>query len=104
MLNNIKKNPGNENLSSWNLQNWITPVFVQINKIRDLGCIWKANYVIKRRSCRLSNMEAYVGNKATIMLMWDLNTRSHEITLRVFVLVSVFPVDVSVVFLFYFLI
>jgi hypothetical protein len=59
---------------------------------------------ITMRSFRLSNMEAYVGNKATIMLIGDLNARSHEITLRVFVLVSVFPVDVSVVFLFYLLI
>jgi hypothetical protein len=56
------------------------------------------------RSSRLSNMEAYVGDKTTIILRWDLNARSHEITLRVFVLVSVFPVDVSVVFLFYLLI
>ena len=59
---------------------------------------------ITMRSFRVSNMEAYVGNKATIMLIWDLNARSHEITLRFFVLVSVFPVDVSVVFLFYLLI
>jgi integrase/recombinase XerD len=78
---NIKQNSDKEN---FNLEpsNWITPVFVQINKIKTkrVSPYLESELWDKDEIGSIIKYKPYTRNKATIMLMWDLNARPHEIT------------------------
>jgi hypothetical protein len=80
---NIKNNDNSDNFISSEPSNWTTPIFVQIKKIRTKRLspyleseLWEKDEIIS-----LIKYEPYLRNKAALMLMWDLNARSHEITL-----------------------
>ena len=80
---NSKKNIDKENFALLEPSNWITPSFVQIKKIKTkrLSPYLESELWEKKEIISIIQYEPYLRNKATIMLMWDLNARPHEITL-----------------------
>lgn len=81
-LYNIKNNDNNDNFISSEPSNWTTPIFVQIKKIRTRlspyleSELWEKDEIIS-----IIKYEPYLRNKTALILMQDLNARSHEITL-----------------------
>ena len=82
-LYNIKKNENIDNFISSEPSNWTTPIFVQIKKIKTkrLSPYLESELWEKDEISSIIKYEPYSRNKATLMLMWDLNARPHEITL-----------------------
>jgi len=80
---NIKKNENIDNLNSSDPSNWITPIFVQIKKIKikRLSPYLESELLEKDDIISIIKYEPYLRNKTALMLMWDLNARPHEITL-----------------------
>jgi len=80
---NIKKYPVKENFVLVEPSNWITPLFVHINKIKTkrLSPYLESELWEKEEVVSIIKYEPYTRNKAAIMLMWDLNARPHEITI-----------------------
>src|SRR5215207_344216 len=82
-LCNIKKNENIDNFISPEPSNWTTPIFVEIKKIKTkrLSPYLESELWEKDELTSIIKYESYSRNKATLMLMWDLNARPHEITL-----------------------
>ena len=80
---NIKKNENIDNLNSSDPSNWITPIFVQIKKIKikRLSPYLESELLEKDDIISIIKYEPYLRNKTALMLIWDLNARPHEITL-----------------------
>jgi hypothetical protein len=81
-LNNVKLKEHNQQ-NYYDINNWITPDFVNINKKKTKRLspyneseIWEREELLS-----IVKYEPYKRNKAILTLLWDFNARPHEITL-----------------------
>ena len=81
-LYNVKLN-GNNQRNHYDISNWVTPDFVNINKkkTKRLSPYNEADIWDREELLLIVKYEPYKRNKAILTLLWDFNARPHEITL-----------------------
>ena len=81
-LYNVKIKENNHQ-NYYNISNWITPDFVNINKkkTKRLSPYNESEIWDKDELLSIVKYEPYKRNKAILTLLWDFNARPHEITL-----------------------
>jgi integrase/recombinase XerD len=81
-LYNVKIKENNHQ-NYYNISNWITPDFVNINKkkTKRLSPYNESEIWDKEEVLSIVKYEPYKRNKAILTLLWDFNARPHEITL-----------------------
>jgi integrase/recombinase XerD len=81
-LNNVKLKEDNQQ-NYYDISNWITPDFVNINKkkTKRLSPYNECDIWDKEELLSIVKYEPYKRNKAILTLLWDFNVRPHEITL-----------------------
>ena len=81
-LYNVKLKEENQR-NYYDINNWITPDFVNINKkkTKRLSPYNESEIWDKEELLSIVKYEPYKRNKAILTLLWDFNARPHEITL-----------------------
>src|SRR5215211_193452 len=81
-LYNVKLKGDNQR-RSYDINNWITPDFVNINKkkTKRLSPYNESEIWDREELLSIVKYEPYQRNKAILTLLWDFNARPHEITL-----------------------
>ena len=81
-LNNVKLKEDNQQ-NYYDISNWITPDFVNINKkkTKRLSPYNESEIWDREELLSIVKYEPYKRNKAILTLLWDFNARPHEITL-----------------------
>lgn len=83
-LYNVKLKGNNNNQRNYyNISNWKTPDFVNINKkkTKRLSPYTESDIWDREELLLIVKYEPYKRNKAILTLLWDFNARPHEITL-----------------------
>jgi hypothetical protein len=82
-LYNVKLKGNNNERNYYNISNWKTPDFVNINKkkTKRLSPYNESDIWDKEELISIVKYEPYKRNKAILTLLWDFNARPHEITL-----------------------
>jgi hypothetical protein len=82
-LYNVKLKGNNSHRNNYDISNWITPNFVNINKkkTKRLSPYNESDIWDKEDLLSIVKYEPYKRNKAILTLLWDFNARPHEITL-----------------------
>jgi hypothetical protein len=81
-LYNVKLKTNNER-NYYDVNNWITPNFVNINKkkTKRLSAYNESEVWDREELLLIVKYESYKRNKVILTLLWDFNARPHEITL-----------------------